>query len=61
MIEVFPPIEESIIANVEVGMLIYLIPLLYEEETKPTKSNEEILLEEIRDLLKEKKKTTKNK
>lgn len=31
------------------------------EETKPTKSNEEILLEEIRDLLKEKKKTTKNK
>ena len=29
------------------------------EEVKPTKSNEEILLEEIRDLLKEKKKKTK--
>ena len=31
------------------------------EEVKPTKPNQEVLLEEIRDLLKEKKKTTKTK
>ena len=31
------------------------------EEAKPTKTNQELLLEEIRDLLKEQKKTTKSK
>ena len=31
------------------------------EEVKPAKPNQEVLLEEIRDLLKEKKKTTKTK